>query len=85
MAYEEKPFTAAVWPNDRGGKSAFKGKMSLDDGREMWVDVYDNETKDGRKYYKIVLSPKVARASAPEPQPTQVNNVSDAINDEVPF
>ena len=87
MAYETKPMTGSAFPNDDGsGKSAYSGTIKLDDGREMWINMYNNETKNGRPYFGIKLKEKMSGgSSAPKSQPVQIDNVSDAINDEVPF
>lgn len=54
----------------------FNGTIDVE-GREYWLSSWVNESKDGRKYFKINLTPK--ESQKPEPVP---NNVP---SDDIPF
>jgi hypothetical protein len=90
MAYETRPMTGSVFFNDSGrGKSAYSGTIKLDDGRELWINLFENQTKAGKLYYGIMLKDKASYGGPPQVQAQapvkQVTNISEEISDEVPF
>ena len=55
----------------------FTGSINSD-GREFFLSAWVNETKDGRKYFKLSLSPKDEKPS----KPAQQQSIPD---EDIPF
>jgi len=53
----------------------FKGTLDVE-GQEYWISSWVNESKDGRKYFKLNLTPKESKK--PEPVPS-------VATDDIPF
>jgi hypothetical protein len=86
MAYEKKPLTGSAWRNESGqGKSAFSGTIKMDDGTEYWINLFNNQTKEGKEYFGITLNPKGFRDSASAQDQVPPKDVGAAVDDEVPF
>lgn len=79
MAYEQKPGTGSLWPNDRKEKDSHadhRGTLVLPDGTEMWIDAWLKTTKKGAEYLSLSVKPKNLQRQAPadrpeRPQPPQ--------------
>lgn len=53
------------------------------DGRDYWLSAWVNESKDGKKYFKLSLTPKdEQRQPAPRQQPAQQESFED---EDLPF
>jgi hypothetical protein len=42
----------------------FSGEIAIDD-RRFWIRAWENTSKNGRRYLKVVLRPKLERGRAP--------------------
>lgn len=52
--------TGAAFQKD--GFEGFSGTLNVD-GKEYWISVYDNETKEGKSYRKLKVKPKEAASN----------------------
>jgi hypothetical protein len=87
MAYETKPMSGSVFKNDSGrGKSAWSGTIKMDNNKEYWIDLYENiSSKTGNTYFGITIKEKGQRPAITTHDEVPVKNISQAVDDEVPF
>lgn len=86
MAYETKPMTGSVFQNDSGrGKAAWSGTIKMDNNKEYWIDLYENQSKTGKSYFGITIKEKGQRPTITTHDEVPVKNISQAVDDEVPF
>lgn len=85
MAYENKPNTFVLFKNENKRKdtdSDYTGTFYDGDCVEHWLNVWINETKDGRKYMKgSVGKPKEQQQSVAQPK----DHAPDIDDSDLPF
>lgn len=70
MAFEQKDGTGALFKNDRkqGAGPDYKGDITVD-GTAFWIAGWLKESKGGKKYMSLAVTPKegtvVAKGSRP--------------------
>ena len=86
MAFEQKPESGGLFHNDRRDNESsphYKGS-ALIDGKEYWVDGWDNKSKGGKPYIGMRFKPKEQREMpAYKPKPMPAPDPMDF--DDVPF
>lgn len=81
---ENKPSTGVLFKNDRKETDShpdYKGSWTNEQGQEMWLNCWLNESKNGQKYMKLSASPKEAYVAPAAP----VAPASFEPSDEIPF
>lgn len=58
MSYKPKPYTGALFANDKKKDTHpdWKGSVTLSDGQKLWVSGWDNKARDGSPYISLVLN-----------------------------
>lgn len=56
------------------------------EGQDYWVSAWINETKEGRKYFRMKFKAKTASGTRSEPQPQRpAGRTHDENGDDIPF
>ena len=74
MAYEQKPNSGSLWPNNRKEKEThpdLTGTLEVE-GKLYWISGWEKQSKqDGKLWISLSVKPKdAASASASRPMPT---------------
>ena len=90
MAYENKPWTGALFKNDKKQTDShpdYTGPFYDADGKEMRIAVWLKTANSGSKYMSIQVSEKLGIKDLPEPEPAPVGGLEGEapLDDEIPF
>lgn len=64
MAFEQKPNSGSLWPNDKKTQENHPdrtGTLNVG-GVEYWISGWIKKTKDGRSYMNLSVKPKQQRS-----------------------
>jgi len=60
MAFQQKPNTGVLFKNSKADKEnspAYRGDINVD-GTDYWIAAWLKDTKDGKKYMSLAVTPK---------------------------
>ena len=86
MAFEQKPDTIILFPNDRRENDSsphYKGS-ALIGGVEYWASEWDNTTREGKPMRKLALKKK-EQLEMPVYKPKPMPMPDDDFDDRIPF
>ena len=86
MAYEQKPNSAVLFPEQKKSDKApdLKGEANID-GKVFQVSAWRNTSqKTGKVYFSLIFQPKDAAKQYTKPQPKTGATWSD-VEDDIPF